>query len=134
MLRYGSTLAIQVLTDPTRPAEPAAPLRRCRELAPGNSDPETGMEKIRRFGNGEVFHMKSRPTTMYSCLLLLSWIQTYECSLCGPGTGAICGIWSTLLSRRSKCDSLPLAGISRGFPPRFRGTTDYPPKGEAQGS
>ena len=66
MLRYGSTFAIQVLTGPTRPAAPVAPLRRCRELAPGDGDPKTGMKKIRRFGNGEVFHRKSRPTTMYN--------------------------------------------------------------------
>lgn len=69
MLQYGSTFVIQVPTGPTRPAGPAAPLRRCRVLAPGDGKPATGMEKIGRLGNGGAVHRERPPATMYNCLL-----------------------------------------------------------------
>lgn len=63
---------------PTHPAKQAAPLRRCLALAPGDSDPATGMEKIGRFGNGGAVHGERRPTTMHNCTFLPSRNQSSE--------------------------------------------------------
>ena len=65
---------------PTHPVEPAAPLRRCRAMAPGNVESATGMEKIGRFGNGGAVHRGRRPTTMHNCTFLPSRNQSSESS------------------------------------------------------
>ena len=88
MLAYGSNSVIQVSIGPTRPAGPAAPLRRCRAIAPGDGDPETGLEKIGQFGNGGVFHRECRPATMYNCLIPPFQIQSYECGMLKGSTGS----------------------------------------------
>ena len=63
---------------PTHPVTPAAPLRRCRAMAPRNGESATGMEKISRFGNGGVVHRGRRPISMYNCPFLPSKIQSSE--------------------------------------------------------
>ena len=78
---------IQEPLGPTCPAGTAVLLRRCRILAPGDGNRETGMEEKGQFGNCEVFHRERRSTTGHNCRLSSLWIQSCKSNfLTSPGT------------------------------------------------